>query len=94
MSGILRSLITRSTGSRSRHSASTHDDPLASYEDARAMVARIPASRCVGVRRGGRIFLHKDDQALAEIARFLAESGPDRPRVTRPDARSQETMSP
>jgi hypothetical protein len=55
-------------------------------EDARAMVARIPGRRWVAVA-------HKDDQALAESARFLAESGLGRPRVTRPDARSQETMS-
>ena len=49
------------------------DDPLASYEDARAMVARIPGSRWVQVERGGHVFLHKDERALAAIAEFLAE---------------------
>jgi pimeloyl-ACP methyl ester carboxylesterase len=48
------------------------DDPLASYENAHAMVARIPNSRWVRVERGGHIFLHKDEQAKREIAAFLA----------------------
>ena len=52
------------------------DDPLASYEDARAMVARIPGSRWVAVARGGHIFLHKSEEALAQIARFLDETAP------------------
>jgi pimeloyl-ACP methyl ester carboxylesterase len=47
------------------------DDPLASYEDARAMVARIPGSRWVRVERGGHIFLHHDAHARAEIAAVL-----------------------
>lgn len=47
------------------------DDPLADYEDARAMVARVPGSRWVRVARGGHIFVHKDEQALAAIAEFL-----------------------
>jgi pimeloyl-ACP methyl ester carboxylesterase len=52
------------------------DDPLASYEDARAMVARIPSSRWVAVACGGHIFLHKDEEALAQIAGFLEETAP------------------
>jgi 2-hydroxy-6-oxonona-2,4-dienedioate hydrolase len=48
------------------------DDPLAPYEDARAMVARIPNSRWVGVERGGHIFIHDDRRAVAEITRVLA----------------------
>lgn len=48
------------------------DDPLAPYEDARAMVARIAGSRWVRVERGGHIFIHDDQRAVAEIARFLA----------------------
>jgi pimeloyl-ACP methyl ester carboxylesterase len=52
------------------------DDPLADYEDARAMVARVPGSRWVHVERGGHIFLHKDQRACAEIAAFLAANTP------------------
>jgi pimeloyl-ACP methyl ester carboxylesterase len=48
------------------------DDPLASYEDARAMVARIPGSRFVRVERGGHIFIHNDANATRVIAAFLA----------------------
>jgi pimeloyl-ACP methyl ester carboxylesterase len=48
------------------------DDPLASYEDARAMVARIPGSRCVQVERRGHVFIHNDEHARREIAAFLA----------------------
>jgi pimeloyl-ACP methyl ester carboxylesterase len=48
------------------------DDPLASYPDARAMVARIPGSRWVRVERGGHIFIHNDEHAKREIAAFLA----------------------
>ena len=50
------------------------DDPLASYEDARSMVARIPGSHWVTVERGGHIFIHNDGHALAEIAAFLTSS--------------------
>ncbi|HEU4528738.1 MAG TPA: alpha/beta hydrolase [Actinomycetota bacterium] len=52
------------------------DDPLAPYEDARAMVARIPGSRWVRVEHGGHIFIHKDEQAKREIAAFLAANPP------------------
>jgi pimeloyl-ACP methyl ester carboxylesterase len=54
------------------------DDPLASYEDARAMVARIPASRWMHVERGGHIFIHNDANATREIAAFLAAHAPSR----------------
>jgi pimeloyl-ACP methyl ester carboxylesterase len=57
------------------------DDPLASYEDARAMVARIPGSTWVEVEKGGHIFIHKDEAAVAEIARFIS-------RATAPEVRS------
>jgi pimeloyl-ACP methyl ester carboxylesterase len=50
------------------------DDPLASYKDARSMVARIPGSHWVAVERGGHIFIHNDEHALAEIAAFLTSS--------------------
>lgn len=52
------------------------DDPLASYEDARAMVARIPGSQWQRVEQGGHIFIHKDDQAKRAIAAFLAAHAP------------------
>ena len=54
------------------------DDPLASYEDARAMVARIPGSRWVRVERGGHIFIHNDERAKREIGGFLAAYAPAR----------------
>lgn len=59
------------------------DDPLASYEDAQAMVARIPGSIWVRVERGGHVFIHKDEQATREIAAFLASRS--RAAVTRMD---------
>jgi pimeloyl-ACP methyl ester carboxylesterase len=62
------------------------DDPLASYEDARAMVARIPGSRWVRVERGGHIFIHNDEQAVREIAAFLAANPSPRPPAV-PEAR-------
>jgi pimeloyl-ACP methyl ester carboxylesterase len=55
------------------------DDPLASYEDARSIVARIPGSHWVTVERGGHIFIHNDEHALAEIAAFLTSSTDQRP---------------
>jgi pimeloyl-ACP methyl ester carboxylesterase len=54
------------------------DDPLASYDDARAMVARIPGSRWLRVERGGHIFIHNDEHAKREIAAFLAAHAPSR----------------
>jgi hypothetical protein len=51
----------------------------ASYEDARSMVARIPGSHWVTVERGGHIFIHNDEHALAEIAAFLTSSTDQRP---------------
>jgi pimeloyl-ACP methyl ester carboxylesterase len=47
------------------------DDPLAPYDDARAMVGRIPGSGWVRVERGGHIFIHNDERALREVAAFL-----------------------
>jgi pimeloyl-ACP methyl ester carboxylesterase len=52
------------------------DDPLAPYEDAQAMVARIPGSQWQRVARGGHIFVHKDNQAKRAIAAFLAANAP------------------
>ena len=40
------------------------------------MVARIPGSRWVAVASGGHIFLHKNEEALTRIARFLEETTP------------------
>jgi pimeloyl-ACP methyl ester carboxylesterase len=54
------------------------DDPLASYDDACTMVARIPGSRWVRVERGGHIFIHNDERAKSEIAAFLAANAPSR----------------
>jgi pimeloyl-ACP methyl ester carboxylesterase len=52
------------------------DDPLANYEDAQTMVARIPGSQWQRVERGGHIFIHKDDQAKHTIAAFLGANAP------------------
>jgi pimeloyl-ACP methyl ester carboxylesterase len=64
------------------------DDPLASYEDARAMVARIPGSQWQRVERGGHVFVHKDDQAKRAIAAFLAANAasgvPETPEAREP----------
>jgi pimeloyl-ACP methyl ester carboxylesterase len=54
------------------------DDPLASYDDAHVMVARIPGSRWVRVENGGHIFIHNDERARREIASFLAANVPSR----------------
>jgi pimeloyl-ACP methyl ester carboxylesterase len=64
------------------------DDPLASYNDARSMLARIPGSRWVHVERGGHIFIHKDERARAEIAAFLAANAP----TETAEAPEQETV--
>jgi pimeloyl-ACP methyl ester carboxylesterase len=50
------------------------DDPLASYEDARAMVARIPGARFITVEHGGHILAASDKRAVREIADFVAAS--------------------
>jgi pimeloyl-ACP methyl ester carboxylesterase len=71
------------------------EDPLASYEDARAMVARIPGSCWVRVERGGHIFIHKDEHAKSEIAAFLAANAPPtRPRLLRARESSRVTGQP
>ena len=68
------------------------DDPLASYEDAHAMVARIPGSRWVRVERGGHIFIHNDEHAKREIAAFLAATAPsDSPELAEP---REPTLAP
>jgi pimeloyl-ACP methyl ester carboxylesterase len=58
------------------------DDPLASYEDARAMVARIAGSQWQRVERGGHIFIHKDDQAKRRSQRSSRHT-PSRTRASR-----------
>jgi pimeloyl-ACP methyl ester carboxylesterase len=53
------------------------DDPLAPYDDAKAMAERIPGSRFVSLTRGGHVLMHREDRALSEVARFLdANSDP------------------
>lgn len=51
------------------------DDRLASYEDARAMVERIPRARFVTVPRGGHVFMHRDERTLAEVHAFISTEG-------------------
>ena len=62
------------------------DDPLASYEDAQAMLARISGSRWVRVERGGHVFIHEDEEATREIAAFLDANAPTGSRES-PEAR-------
>lgn len=59
------------------------DDPLAPYDDARAMVARMPGSRWIRVDRGGHIFIHDDSRAVAAIAEFLEAASTDVPAERR-----------
>ena len=68
------------------------DDPLASYEDARAMVARIPGSQWLRVERGGHIFIHNDEQAVREITAFLAANASSRSPAV-PEAREHALAS-
>lgn len=55
------------------------DDPLAPYDDARSMAARIPGSRWIRVERGGHIFIHNDEHAVAAIRQFLDAVSPRDP---------------
>ncbi|HEX6128467.1 MAG TPA: alpha/beta fold hydrolase [Candidatus Limnocylindria bacterium] len=49
------------------------DDPLASYDDARAMAERIPGARFRTVPIGGHVFMHRDADAVAEVHEFLSQ---------------------
>jgi pimeloyl-ACP methyl ester carboxylesterase len=48
------------------------DDPLASYSDARAMAERIPTASFRTVRSGGHVFMHRDNNVVAEVREFLS----------------------
>jgi pimeloyl-ACP methyl ester carboxylesterase len=52
------------------------DDPLASYEDARAMAECIPHARFVTVPRGGHVFMHRNREALGSVRKFLSRAAP------------------
>jgi len=47
------------------------DDPLAKYENAAALAARIPNAEMFSVRSGGHLLLGSEAAVRAEIARFL-----------------------
>ena len=55
------------------------DDPIASYDDAREMAGRIRGARFVTVPRGGHVFMHHDDAALAVVWEFLSRDSDDEP---------------
>jgi pimeloyl-ACP methyl ester carboxylesterase len=50
------------------------DDPLAAYEDIRAMAERMPDARLRTVNEGGHMLLGDDGQIPAEIQTFLSET--------------------
>lgn len=47
------------------------DDPLAKYENAKAMATRIPRARLISVSKGGHLLLDSGDLVKVEIERFL-----------------------
>lgn len=51
------------------------DDPLASYADALAMAQRIRHARFRTVRSGGHVFMHRDQDVVAEVREFLLGHG-------------------
>lgn len=50
------------------------DDPLAKYENAEALAARIPTAKLVSIPSGGHLFLGMDETVRSEIAQFLSFS--------------------
>jgi len=50
------------------------DDPLASYENAKAMAAQIPDARLLTIEDGGHMLLGHEQQVRAEIVEFLKQS--------------------
>jgi pimeloyl-ACP methyl ester carboxylesterase len=50
------------------------DDPLALYDNARAMAERIPGAKLVTVESGGHMLLGHGDEIQAAVAEFLRES--------------------
>ena len=50
------------------------DDPLALYDNARAMAERIPGAKLVTVESGGHMLLGHGDEIQATVAEFLQES--------------------
>ena len=51
------------------------DDPLASYADARALAERMRHARFRTVRSGGHVFMHRDQNVVAEVREFLLGNG-------------------
>ncbi|NKQ36997.1 MAG: alpha/beta hydrolase [Chloroflexi bacterium] len=49
------------------------DDPLANYDNARAMVERIPNARLLSVESGGHMLLGHEERIRAEITGFLEQ---------------------
>ncbi len=59
------------------------DDPLASYDNARAMVQRIPDARLITVQSGGHMLLGHAERIRTEIAGFLRRQTSTRPQARR-----------
>lgn len=51
------------------------DDPLALYDNARAMAERIPGARLVTVESGGHMLLGHGERIRVEIREFLEQRG-------------------
>ena len=47
------------------------DDPLAKYENAEALAARIPNAKLLSIPSGGHLLLRMEEMVRAEIARFI-----------------------
>jgi len=50
-------------------------DPLTKYENAQALVARIPRAELVTIPKGGHLLLGSEERARLEIARFIQAIG-------------------
>ena len=48
------------------------DDPLAKYENAEALAARIPNAELLSISSGGHLLLRMEEMVRAEIARFVS----------------------
>jgi pimeloyl-ACP methyl ester carboxylesterase len=50
------------------------DDPLANYENARAMAAQIPDATMITIENGGHPLLGHEDEIRSAINEFLGQS--------------------
>ena len=55
------------------------DDPLADYDNARSLAARIPGAELVTIENGGHMLLGHEERIRSEVKTFLEEHSPARP---------------